>query len=227
MKKAFICSLTFHFATLIGVFIGIILMAISKWNNYILLVIMGILYCISYIIMYTFFSKYTNAFPKNKLTQNIIRESDLKNDFDIIATDRNGIYTLNINGREINIGLSNYLFKKNYIVALLIRNFRYYSVSNKRPLKYLFSHKIKVSNANLNCKILFYKKGDFIKEVKVINDSVSKVNFLQNQVNKSKYYTYFYSNWSQSQYINKHICRINEQIYQDGKMDDTNWFKNK
>lgn len=112
MKKAFICSLTFHFATLIGVFIGIILMAISKWNNYILLVIMGILYCISYIIMYTFFSKYTNAFPKNKLTQNIIRESDLKNDFDIIATDRNGIYTLNINGREINIDLSNYLFKK-------------------------------------------------------------------------------------------------------------------
>ena len=28
-----------------------------------------------------FFSKYTNTFPKNKLTQNIIRESDLKNDF--------------------------------------------------------------------------------------------------------------------------------------------------
>ena len=81
MKKAFIFSLIFHFATLIGVFIGIILAAISEWNHYILLIIMGILYCISYIIMYTFFSKYTNTFPKNKLTQNIIRESDLKNDF--------------------------------------------------------------------------------------------------------------------------------------------------
>lgn len=227
MKKAFICSLIFHFATLIGVFIGIILAAISEWNHYILLIIMGILYCISYIIMYTFFSKYTNTFPKNKLTQNIIRESDLKNDFDIIATDRNGIYTLNINGREINIDLSNYLFKKNYIVALLIRNFRYYYVSNKRPLKYLFSHKIKVSNTNLNCKILFYKNGNLIKEVKVMNNSVCKVTFLQNQIDKSKYYTYFYSNWSQSQYINKRICRMNEQIYQDGKMDDTNWFKNK
>lgn len=64
MKKAFICSLIFHFATLIGVFIGIILAAISEWNHYILLIIMGILYCISYIIMYTFFQNIRIHFQK-------------------------------------------------------------------------------------------------------------------------------------------------------------------
>lgn len=227
MKKAFIYSLIFHFVFLIGIFIGITLTIISKGNNYIILVIMSILYCISYIIMYTFFSKYTNTFPKNKLVKNIIRESDMKNDFDIIVTDNKGIFTININERELKIDLSSYLFKKNYIVALIIRNFRYYCISNKRPLKYLFANKIKVSEANLNCKILFYRNNDLKQKIKIINNSISKVNFLQNQINKSKYYTYFYSNWSKSQYINKHICRINEQIYQDGKIDDTNWFKNK
>ncbi len=102
----------------------------------------------------------------------------------------------------------------------MTRNFRYHNISNKKPLKHLFVHKtiVSQSNPNLNCNVLFYENGDLKKKVKIIKKSLSIVNFLQNQINKSKYFRYFYTNWSQSQYINKNICVISEEIYQRGEL---------
>ncbi len=220
MKKCFVTSLILHFVFLVGVLIGFVQTIISNGDNYVLFVLMVIPYCFSYVFMFTFFSMYTNMFPKNKLDKNIIMESDLKCNFDIIVTNQNDVFNLEINGRQYTIDLTGYIFKKEYIIALLIRNFRYYSISNKKPLKYLFSHKIIVSklNTNLNCNILFYAKRNLKKNVQIIKKSFSTINFLQNQINKAKYYRFFYTNWSKSQYINKHICKINEKIYQQGEL---------
>lgn len=220
MRRIFIISLIIEILCGIGMILGFSVLILYE-NMYILLFISLFGLCISYIISDISLSKHTNKYPKNELEKNLIKHKDLTNDFTIIVENNNDIFSININGRIYDVDLTGYLFKKSYVYSLLSRNFRYLNISGQKPIKNLFIRTfeiLKVKDYKLNCDVQFFENGRLIKTTKIIKNSVNKLNFLQRQINKSKYYTYFYHARSQSQYINKNNCKINEQIYQKGEL---------
>jgi len=217
MKKVFFLSVL-ALLSFLNLIFGICMSIISNGEKYIFTVIMGILFCFLYIIWYTVFCINTNKYPKNTLKK-IINKSDMRDKLNIdVIEKKRGYFDIFVNNKNISIELDDYIFRYDYIIAFIIRQIRYIYVSKNKPIKYLFLHSYKLPAKNLNVVLTIKKYNGKNSKIIIIKNSKSKITFLQNIINKSKYYTYFYSNWSQSKYINKSVCIINEQIYQTGEL---------
>lgn len=215
MKKFVLIILTTHFIFLFATLVGLGCAIATVGEKYAFWVVMTICYCFSYLVFNIVFSKYTNRFPKNSICETLFPKSDLKKDLFITVSRKGEIYYIETDKKEIALDLTQYPFKTAYVLAFLSRNLRYSAVSDKLPLKGLFARKLRISDTSFNCSVLFVTENR-TKERKLVRGGVSSVTFFQNLMNKSRYYTYFFSGYSQSQFINKRVCRINEEIYQAG-----------
>lgn len=217
MKKIFILGVATQ-VCFICLVLSIFFVIVSNGEKYVFFVLISLLFCILYVIWYTIFCKTTRCYPKNEL-KDIINEKDLHNNLLIQVNEKHkGCFEIIVNNKSIVIDLDDYIFRYDYIVSYLIRQVRYVYINKQRPIKYLFSVNFRLPIKNFNVVLSITKFNGNSKNIYIVKKSKSKISFLRNIINKSKYYRYFYSNWSQSQYINKKICIINEKIYQNGDL---------
>lgn len=167
-----------------------------------------------YLLVSIMFFKYTN------------RQLELENDTLIalkitkIMNEKNGINYIEfefknnkwicVKDKNIQFKLDNYLFKKSFIIARIIRELRYPIISNKLNLSKLLSYKLKITNIDNLC--LRFINGNKINNYIIVKNGVSKNTILSRIISKSKYYSYYFSNEIYNRYLKK-IEKINENIY--------------
>lgn len=167
-----------------------------------------------YLLVSIMFFKYTN------------RQLELENDTLIalkitkIINEKNGINYIEfefknnkwicVKDKNIQFKLDNYLFKKSFIIARIIRELRYPIISNKLNLSKLLSYKLKITNIDNLC--LRFINGNKINNYIIVKNGVSKNTILSKIISKSKYYSYYFSNEIYNRYLKK-IEKINENIY--------------
>jgi len=97
------------------------------------------------------------------------------------------------------------------------KNFRYFEISNKKPLKYLFTKKLKTESLKKikECNMFFFSHDKLIKKVNIIKEKVIHHSYLVSLINQSRYYPYFIGKRIFSLEIRKYIYKINEKIYQE------------
>lgn len=169
---------------------------------------------ILYLLISIIFFKYTNKqFQKEK--ENLISFKLSKclqkenNNFIIEFHYKNNKW-INKKNESIKFLLDNYLFKKSFIIARIIRELRYPIVSNQIYLSKLFNFNLKINNIN-NLTIRFIKENK-IKEFNIVENNISKNTILSREISKSKYFHLFMNNRSYYEYLKK-ITKINENIY--------------
>lgn len=99
-------------------------------------------------------------------------------------------------------------------VAYIVRNIRFPEVSNKLPLICLFKKRLTLKNLPLK-ELIVNLNG---KKYLLIKDGVSinKYSF----INKCWYFKEFLFKRS-DYYIGRTVCKINENIFKEGRMDIT------
>ena len=208
--------------------IGILLIILSIMN--ILLLISGVfLLFTSYyffsiaiffaiMILYLFISiiffKQTNKqLEKERNTLKsfkLIKCIDRENGVNIIEFKFNNGKWINEKNEDLIFALDNYLFKKSFIIARIIRELRYPIVSNQLILSKLLNLNLKINN--IDNLIVRFVDGNDIKEYVLVNKCISKNTILSRAISKSRYYDLYLSNRSYSKYMKK-LKKINENIY--------------
>ena len=210
--------------------IGILLIVLTILN--ILLIILGIrllftsyyFYSIVflmisiglYLIIFIIFSKETNKqlekekqILKSLMLTNLIHK---ENGVNVVGFELKNNKWVSEKDDNISFELENYLFKKSFIIARIIRELRYPIVSNQLYLSKLLSFKLKIKKYdNL---VVRFTDGDKIKKISIVKSYISKNTCLSYAISKSKYYDLYLSNRSYSKYMRK-IENINENIYLD------------
>ena len=169
---------------------------------------------ILYIIEYCFFNRYTMKYPRNDMLEfenfdykKAIKKEDGMNL--IIFVNDHGIWSCEYFNKIIRLDLRGYLFQKSYLRAFVIRNLRYASISNKKPLKYLFKKKL-YSGYNYDIFLKTISKKTILK--KIVCKGVSINTLISLMINKSRYYKSFIT--ARTAYrLENFIGPINEKIY--------------
>ncbi len=167
-----------------------------------------------YLSISIIFFKHTNKYLKNE--ENVLRLFKLsrcvrkENEIKVIefAIDHNKF--VNKKDETIKFSLDNYLFKKSFIIARIIREVRYPVVSNQLNLLKLFAYKLKLNNID-NLVVRFIKRNK-IKEYVIVKNHISKNTILSRAISKSKYFDCYLSNRSYNEYL-KRVRKIDENIY--------------
>lgn len=218
MKKRFLVLLIVNALLMILTIIGLLQAIFTEEKYYLLFVIALMFYLITILFLLIIFYQYTNLYPLNDMKENIIKKSDLDEEkLDIKVIEQENLFLIKVNDQEYQINLTNYLFKKSYILALISRNFRYFEINNKKPLKYLFTKKLKTESLKKlkECNVLFFSYDKLIKKVNIIKEKVIHHSYLVSLINQSRYYPYFIGKRIFSLEIRKDIYKINEKIYQE------------
>lgn len=196
--------------------VACLFISLSQYYYYsILLFVIGV---ILYIIEYCFFNIYTMKYPRNDMVEfenfdykKAIKKEDGMNL--IIFVNDHGIWSCEYSNKIIRLDLRGYLFKKSYLRAFVIRNLRYTSISNKKPLKYLFKKKF-YSGYNYDIFLKTISKKSNV--VKIVCKGVSINTLLSLMINKSRYYKSFIT--ARTAYrLENFIGPINEKIYMNNK----------
>lgn len=196
--------------------VACLFISFSQYYYYsILLFVIGL---ILYIIEYCFFNIYTMKYPRNDMVEfenfdykKAIKKEDKLNL--IIFVNDHGIWNCVYSNKIIRLDLRGYLFQKSYLRAFVIRNLRYTSISNKKPLKYLFKKKF-YSKYNYDIFLKTISKKSNV--VKIVCKGVSINTLLSLMINKSRYYKSFITARSAYQ-LENFIGPINEKIYMNNK----------
>lgn len=165
---------------------------------------------ILYLLISTIFFKYTNKYLEKekenlksfKLSKRIYK----MNEIEFIKVDNKWVFRQD---KRVEFVLDNYLFKKSFIIARIIREVRYPMISNKVKLNNLLKLKLKVNNVN-NLVIRFVDEKK-TKEYFLVKNYISQNTILSKSISKAKYYRYFFSAYS-LQFL-KIKKEINEDIY--------------
>lgn len=208
--------------------IGILLIIFSIFN--ILLLISGIgfiftsyyyysiaifvLVMIVYLFISIIFFKHTNKILEKekhilksfKLTKCIHKE----NEINIIEFKLNNNKWVSKKDESLSFTIDNYLFRKSFIIARIIRELRYPIVSNQLNLSQLLNLKLKIDN--IDNLIVRFDYGNDVKEYILVKEYISKNTRLSRAISKSRYYDLYLSNRSYYKYMKK-IEKINENIY--------------
>ena len=167
-----------------------------------------------YLLISIIFFKHTNKqLEKNK---DVLRSFELKktmkkeNEIRLIELKFENNKWICVNNENIAFELDNYLFKKSFIIAKVIREIRYPTVSNRIRLNSLLNFKLKINN--IDNLVIRFKNGGKTKEYFLVKNHISKNTVLSRAVNKSKYYEFYLSNRLYARYLGE-ICEIDEKIY--------------
>lgn len=208
--------------------IGILIIVLSIFN--ILLLILGVFlvftkfYCYSIaiffivMILYLFISiiffKYTNK--KLETEKHILKSFKLikcickENGINVIEFKLNNNKWVSKKDESLSFDIDNYLFRKSFIIARIIRELRYPIVSNQLDLSKLLKLKLRINN--IDNLIVKFDNGNGIKEYILVKKYISQNTILSCAISKSRYYDLYLSNRSYYKYMKK-IEKINENIY--------------
>ncbi len=121
-------------------------------------------------------------------------------------------YLLEYNGKEIEFRTNEKLLGDQMFFAYLIRNIRYFEVSNKRPMIYLFKRKVTLKNIKLKNLTVILNGRKYL----LVRNGVSKCKFTL--MNKAYYWTYFFfSKYGIADSMRKDVNFIDEKKFQRGK----------
>ena len=167
-----------------------------------------------YLLISVIFFKYTNKQLKKeenslksfKLSKCIYKEGDNN----IIGFKLYNNKWISVKDDNLIFSLENYLFKKSFIIARIIRELRYPVISNQLNLSKLLNLKLKINKTDK--LIVRFINGDNVKEYVLVNESISKNTIISRAVSESRYHGHYLSNRSYNEYMKK-IEHINENIY--------------
>lgn len=167
-----------------------------------------------YLLVSIMFFKYTNRQleleKKTLIALKITKIINEKNGINNIEFEFKNNKWICVKDKNIQFKLNNYLFKKSFIIARIIRELRYPIISNKLNLSKLLSYKLKITN--IDNLYLRFINGNKIKNYIIVKNGVSKNTILSRIISKSKYYSYDFSNRIYNRNLKK-IEKINENIY--------------
>lgn len=203
------------FLSIINIIVLSILVIIIFTPFYEYSIALGFISIVLYLVVSITFFKYTNkTLKKEKNNLILLSINKIKSSVEgtsVIEFERIGNKWICKKDDNILLDLQGYLFQKSFIMAWIIRNIRYSSISNQLKLIKLLNFKLKVKN-NENLKIRFMV-GTKCKEYLIVENYISKNSILTRSIIKSKYYLCFLSAYS-LKYM-KEVKRINEKIYLD------------
>lgn len=167
-----------------------------------------------YLIISITFFKYTNRQLKkeqhNLMSFKLIKCIRKEKGVNVIEFKLKNNKWVNEKDESISFTLDNYLFKKSFIIARIIRELRYPIVSNQLVLAKLFNLKLKIND--IDNLIVKFIDSNGSKEYVLVKEYISKNTILSQVISKSKYYDLYLSNRSYNKYMKK-IEKINESIY--------------
>lgn len=172
-----------------------------------------ILYIFSIIILMFSFAKYISS---RKITCNTKHFFNLRGEKDVeLFANRDGnVFLLTYNNQKIQFETNTKIFKEGMFIAYIVRNIRFPEISNKLPLLNLFKKRLLLKNLGIKQLILNLNGKKYILVKNGV--SLNKYSF----INKCWYYRDFLFKRSNC-YIGRTICNINEQIFEEGRMDFT------
>ena len=129
-----------------------------------------------YLLISVIFFKYTNKQLKKeenslksfKLSKCIYKEEDNN----IIGFKLYNNKWISVKDDNLIFNLENYLFKKSFIIARIIRELRYPVISNQLNLSKLLNLKLKINKTDK--LVVRFIDGDNVKEYVLVNESISK-----------------------------------------------------
>jgi hypothetical protein len=152
------------------------------------------------------FKKEENSLKSFKLSKCIYKEEDKS----IIGFKLYDNKWISVKDDNLIFNLENYLFKKSFIIARIIRELRYPVISNQLNFSKLLNLKLKINKTDK--LIVRFINGDNVKEYVLVNESISKNTIISRAVIKSRYYGHYLSDRSYNEYMKK-IEQPNENIY--------------
>lgn len=169
---------------------------------------------ILYLFISIIFFKYTNKkletekhiLKSFKLIKCICKESGIN----VIEFKLNNNKWVSKKDESLSFDIDNYLFRKSFIIARIIRELRYPIVSNQLDLSKLLKLKLRINN--IDNLIVKFDNGNVIKEYIIVKKYISQHTILSFAISKSRYYDLYLSNRSYCKYMKK-IKKINENIY--------------
>ena len=191
--------------------LDVILLATSLYY-YFLMILFVIM--VLYLVISTIFFKYTNKqldkekeiLRSFKLTRCIYKENEVRY-IDFVLKDNKWVSKQD---ETLVFALDDYLFKKSFIIARIIRELRYPIVSNLLKLSKLLNFNLKIDN--IDTLIVRFINGKKIIKYTIVKKQISKNTILSRAISKSKYYNLYFSNRSYNKYM-KRIEKINEDLY--------------
>ena len=209
--------------------IGILLVALQIFNIFLLMAsivlyfmdcssqsIAALMYMIViYCLIYLLFSKYTKHYLKKEkdalLSFKIINCIKREKGIGVVEFRRRDNQWHCVRDENVRFQLQGYLFKKSFIIAMVIRAVRYPAVSKRLELLNLFIRKLE--NNKIDELIVRFVDNDVIKEYYVVKNYMSKNVLLSQEVTKSQYYDNFTYGRSYAYLFRKE--KIDEKIYLD------------
>lgn len=166
-----------------------------------------------YLTIFICFSKHTNkVFAKQKenlLSISFNKISEKSKQTRLVEFEKKGNKWISTQLPETEFDLGKYLFKKSFILAYIIRQVRYPTISKSLKAIKLFEKKLKV--VRYENVIVRFIDGEKIKEYEVVKNYVSKNTTLSKSITKAKWYDHFLDNRS-STYIRR-IIEMNENVF--------------
>lgn len=189
-----------------------ILLLFTPWYYY--STAFAFLSMVLYLTIAIIFCKYTNKYLKkekeNLKSFRLSKSVDKTNTvyvIDFVYVDNKWVCKQN---NRIAFALDGYLFKKSFIIARVVREVRYSTISNQIKLIKLLNFRLKINNFD-NLMIRFTDNNK-IKEFWVVKNHISQNTVLSKAISKSNYYGYFFNANDTLRYL-KITKKINEELY--------------
>lgn len=169
---------------------------------------------ILYLFISIIFFKHTNK--KLETEKHILKSFNLikcirkENGINVIEFKLKNNKWVSEKDESLSFDINNYLFRKSFIIARIIRELRYPIVSNQLNLSKLLNFKLKINN--IDNLIVKFDDGNDIKNYILVKEYISQNTILSRAISKSRYYNLYLSNRSYYKYMKK-IEKINENIY--------------
>lgn len=206
-------SITLFFISFISLFLFIAMIILTRYDA--IFYLSALTSMVSFLIGYIAFCRTTNKYPLNDISEyhtNKFKKLLVKNDglYVIKFFKKDGFWISENNSEIIKLNLGKYLFQKSYIISYVVRNIRYPLISDKLPLKYLFTNKYFIKKS-FNVKLELIDGNKKIERI-IVKDGVSKYGFIAKQITFSPFYQSSFSNRSY-QSIRNFKTYIDEKRY--------------
>lgn len=120
-------------------------------------------------------------------------------------------YFLEYNGKTIEFRTNENLFGNQMFFSYLVRNIRFFEVSKKRPMIYLFKRNVKLKNIKLKNLTIILNEKKYV----LVRNGISKCKFTL--INKSWYWGCFISRHNVNRPLKQRIL-IDEKTFESGKI---------
>ncbi len=209
MKKVFIIDIILEIIISCLMILSFIYSII--YNEYVVFAFIALLFIINSFALFIVFSNYIKNCDLFISDYNFFK---IANEENVVMNCRklNTSYFLDYNGQTIEFRSNEKLFGNQMFFAYVVRNIRYFEVSIKRPMIFLFKKSVKLKNMKLK-NLTIVLDGEKIFFVK---NGVSKCKFTL--INKAWYWRYFLSRRAIAKAMVKDINFIDEKKFQSGRI---------